>query len=91
MDSTKRDKLVKRAQRDPEFFHALVFDTDTVIDEVGFLDDRERAALKGLRPEAVIDVLTGGNALADCGITNTCGHTCGITSTGLKDIAAPIT
>ena len=72
--------LVKRAKEDPEFFHALVWDTEKSLDSVEFLTRGEKAAIMRIDPEDLVVGLATGDFGAvsnaqDCG--GSCGVSCG--------------
>ncbi len=59
MDTKSMNKLVERAKDDPKFFHALVFDPESVMSELDYLDRGAKSALLGNSPEDVISGLIG--------------------------------
>lgn len=78
MDTKALQRLVDQARKDPKFFHALVFDPESVLKEVNYLDRNDKAVLIGINPGDVIGSIVG----ADGGCTGTCGSascdgTCG--------------
>lgn len=81
-------KLVEQAREDPEFFHALVFDTENVLGKLDYLDRNAKASLVAISPEQIVAILVG--EVGYCGNTcssscdNTCGGSCGYT-TNLTD------
>lgn len=72
MDPKALQKLVTQAQHDPQFFHALVFDTERVLKQLDYLERDTQAAIAAISPEEVIAILGGGRA----GCAGTCAHTC---------------
>lgn len=67
MDRYALQKLVEQARNDPKFLHALVFDTESVLKQVDYLDRGAKAALVRITPEEAIAALTGTRAAVDAG------------------------
>lgn len=82
MDAQTMNRLVEQARHDPEFFHALVFDTKNVLSKLGHLDRQARAALASISPEEVVGHLIGGMKWCDVTCESSCGYTCGGNSCG---------
>lgn len=71
-------RLADAARNDPQFFHALVFDTENVLSRLDYLDRQARAALVAISPEQVVGHLVG--EITGCDVTcnnETCARTCG--------------
>lgn len=77
MDSESRKRLVERARQDPQFFHDLVFNAESVLEKLDFLDRSEKASLIGSDPDAFIARLIGTLSGCDVTCTSSCGATCG--------------
>lgn len=56
MDRKVLQRLVDQAKSDPKFLHALVFDPESVLKQLDYLDRNARAKLVGNDP---IEVLAG--------------------------------
>lgn len=90
MDYEAMAELIKRARKDPEFFHALVWKTATVVESLDFLTREEKAAIVAIKPEDLVvglatgRIRVGGDPAADCGATcgASCGASCGATCGG---------
>jgi hypothetical protein len=65
MDRKSLQKLVEQAKNDPKFFHALVFDTESVLTQIDYLDRRTKSALVGISPEEVIATIAGARSLVE--------------------------
>ncbi len=91
-DEGATTQLVKRATKDPEFFHKLVFSTEEAIAELDFLTREQKSRLLALNPQSVVASLISGRldipGLAACGdscegscvatcLDDSCGSTCG--------------
>lgn len=63
MDPKTLQKLVEQARNDPQFFHALVFDTESVLKQIDYLDRAAKAALVAISPEEVIATIAGARSL----------------------------
>lgn len=63
MDRNALQKLVEHARKDPQFFHALVFDTESVLTQLDYLDRGAKAALVGSTPEEVLATICGARSL----------------------------
>lgn len=59
MASTSMQKLVEQARKDPKFLHALVFDPESVLPQLDYLDRGQKSALLGNSPEDTIGSLVG--------------------------------
>lgn len=72
-------RLVKQAKSDPQFFHDLIWNTESALGSVGYLSRLEKAAILAIRPEDLVvglaSGLAGGTIAANCG--GTCGASCG--------------
>ena len=60
-------KLVEQARNDPKFLHALVFDTESVLKQIDYLDRGTKAALVRISPEEKIAALTGARSAVETG------------------------
>jgi hypothetical protein len=76
MDSEALKQLVENAREDPQFFHDLVFNTESVLGKLDFLGRAEKASLIGQDPQAVIGRLIGALEGCDVTCTSSCGATC---------------
>lgn len=86
--ATKKNEIiasiVEKAKNDPKFFHALVFDPESVLKDLKDVDRGVKASIIGQNPDDILRIITGG--LAACGNTcttscdNTCGESCGFTT-----------
>jgi hypothetical protein len=77
-------RLVADAREDPQLFHALVFEPESALAKLPYLDRREKGAIVSLRPEDVIAGLAGlivgaGGLAAVCTYSchDSCDDTCG--------------
>jgi hypothetical protein len=83
MDPDTFNKLIERAKSDPKFFHALVFEPESVLGEID-LPRASKATLISRSPAESLARLAG--VLSACGNTctsscdNTCGQSCGFTT-----------
>jgi len=59
MDHKSLRKLVDQAKEDPKFFHALVFNTESVLKQIDYLDREIRATLERNSPEEAIAKICG--------------------------------
>jgi hypothetical protein len=59
MDRKLVQKLVEQAKKDPKFLHALVFEPESVLKQVDYLDRSARAWLVGNSPEDAMAALFG--------------------------------
>lgn len=59
MTTEMLQQLVRQAREDPELFHALVFDSDTVLARLSYLDQDARDALSRSTPELFVASLVG--------------------------------
>jgi hypothetical protein len=59
VDTDTVQKLVEQAKKDPKFLHALVFDPESVMPRLDYLDRGAKSALLGSSPESVITALIG--------------------------------
>ena len=64
MDPEALQRLVEEAREDPQFFHALVFDTESVLKQIDYLDRSTKAALVGISPEEAIAAISGTSSIA---------------------------
>ena len=65
MDRKSLKSLVDHAKKDPKFLHALVFDPESVLKQVDYLDRGTRAKLVGNSPEEVIASICGARSLVE--------------------------
>lgn len=75
MDPNAFQRLVEKAKTDPEFFHALVFDTENALSKLDFLGRQEKGALLSISPEHILATMVG--ELTSCGGSYTCSCTSG--------------
>lgn len=59
MDRKVVQKLVEQAKKDPKFLHALVFEPETVLRQVDYLDRSARSRLVGNSPEDAMAAIFG--------------------------------
>ncbi len=78
--------LIAKARSDAKFFHALIWNTESVLKDVDFLSREEKASLIRFSPEdLIVGLATGrlvpGDPVATCGATcgASCGGSCGAT------------
>lgn len=64
MDRNSLKRLVEQAKSDPRFFHALVFDTESVLTQLDYLDRPTKAALVRISPEEAIATIAGARSIA---------------------------
>lgn len=76
MDPKALQKLVEQAKNDPKFFHALVFDTESVLKQLDYLDRESKAAMVAISPEQILAAIGGERAGCDVTCTSSCGATC---------------
>jgi hypothetical protein len=60
MDRNALHKLVEQARNDPKFLHALVFDTESVLKQIG-----TKAALVRISPEEAIAAIAGVRSIVE--------------------------
>lgn len=65
MDRNALQKLVDQARQDPKFFHALVFNTESVLKQIDYLDRGTKSALVEISPEKVIATICGARSLVE--------------------------
>ena len=65
MDRNALEKLVDQARKDPKFFHALVFDTESVLKQIDYLDRGTKATLVGNSPEEIIARICGARSVVE--------------------------
>lgn len=65
MDRKTLQKLVDQAQKDPKFLHALVFDPESVLKQLDYLDRPTRAKLVGNSPEEIVAGICGARAVVE--------------------------
>ncbi len=59
MERSAMQRLVEQAKSDPKFFHALVFETKSVLKQIDYLDRGSKAALVAVSPEEKIARILG--------------------------------
>ncbi|MHA2423926.1 MAG: hypothetical protein ACXAEF_04010 [Candidatus Thorarchaeota archaeon] len=59
MDNNEIERLVDQARKDPKFFHALVFNTESALKQVDYLDSKIKSNLVKNSPEVVIAKICG--------------------------------
>ncbi|MFX0185307.1 MAG: hypothetical protein ACFE95_19670 [Candidatus Hodarchaeota archaeon] len=52
-------KLVDQAREDPKFFHALIFNTESILKDIDYLDREIKANLMRNNPEKIIGKICG--------------------------------
>lgn len=85
MDYEALRMLVQKARNDPQFFHALVFNPESILADLGFLDRRAKAAILAVTPEQLSTLLVPSDTEKECGYTcgkKSCNWTCGEASCG---------
>lgn len=65
MDHKQLQKLVDQARKDPKFFHALVFDAESVLKDIDYLDRSTRGKLVANNPEEVIAGICGASLIVE--------------------------
>src|SRR5687767_3158528 len=85
MDNKQFAELVKRAEKDPQFLHTLLFKPETLAGELSqTIGRRALGALVSKQPAEVVAITLGIDSW--CGNTcssscdNTCGQSCGFTT-----------
>lgn len=82
------DRLVEEARRDPQFFHDLIFNTETVIERLDYLSRQEKAGILAVDPDSLVIGIAGsirpGGEAAVCGAScgGSCGGTCAASCAG---------
>jgi hypothetical protein len=59
MERNAMQRLIDQAKSDPKFLHALVFNTESVLGQIDYLDRGSKAALVGASPEEKIARIFG--------------------------------
>ena len=89
-DSTSVASLMEKAEKDPQFFHDLIWNTEEILPSLEFLSRKEKAAILAMEPEELLQQLTASRVpiivSADGGDTCT-GFTCGATCVGSCDVS----
>ena len=92
MEQDELKKLIEKARKDPEFFHALVFDPDKAVSHMVSADRQAKAAVYGIQPEELLakalapspSMQCNWTCEGSCGTTclgsRSCGYTCGADS-----------
>lgn len=88
MNSNSIKKLTEAAKADPKLFHALVFNPESVLSKLDYLDQEAKGRLIAINPESFIGALIG-DELSDCTVTVNCGSTCTHT-VSKKDLASEL-
>ena len=65
MDRVILQKLAEQAKSDPKFLYALVFEPESVLKQVDYLDRATRAKLVGNSPEDVMARICGARSGTD--------------------------
>jgi hypothetical protein len=84
MDAKAFERLVKQARSDPQFFHALVFEPESILAKLDFVDRGAKGAIIAADPAEIVARTIG--VVSACGNTctsscdNTCGGSCGYTT-----------
>ena len=92
MNKTQLTQLIRQSQKDPDFFHALVFNPEQVIEKIKGIDASTRQAILRSEPSTLLKNITGidktifnipdinagcgGDVTCSC-TSGTCGDTCG--------------
>jgi hypothetical protein len=75
-------ELVRRTRNNPELFHRLVYEPETVLGEIGFLSEEAKRQILGLSPAELTAKLLGcehgTGAEANACTIHTCAVTCGV-------------
>jgi hypothetical protein len=76
-------ELVRRTRSNPELFHRLVYEPETVLGEIGFLSEEAKRQIMGLSPAELTAKLLGcehgtPGAEANACTIHTCAVTCGV-------------
>lgn len=74
-------QLAQRAREDPGFFHALIFNPQSVLSEFEGLDRQTQAKILSINPDTFVENLV--MPFQQCGITcgdDSCEKTCGMRS-----------
>jgi len=67
MDANALRKLVDQARKDPQFLYSLVFDSESVLKQLDYLDREAKAALVATSPEEAIAGICGSRSVAAAG------------------------
>ena len=73
MDAAAIKKLIARAQKDPQFFHTLIFEPEKALRGIRSRDPKSAAESLGIDPEEFMAAMIGAPA-------QLCGETCGVQS-----------
>jgi hypothetical protein len=65
MERRDLQKLMEQAKQNPKFLHALVFDPESILRDIDYLDRNVRAKLIGNNPEEVVAALCGARSLVE--------------------------
>jgi hypothetical protein len=68
--------LVQRTRNDPQLFHRLVYEPETVLDEIGFLSQDAKRQILGLSPAELTAKLLGCQVPSATGQGNLDGTVC---------------
>jgi len=75
-------KLTEAARGDAQLFHALIFNPESVLSKLDYLDRETKGRIISINPESFIEDFLGELA-SDCTVTVNCTSTC--THTVSKD------
>jgi len=82
------DRLVREAREDPQFFHDLIYNTESVIDRLDYLSREEKAGILVTDPDSLVVGIAGklrpGGDIEVCGAScgGSCGGTCAASCAG---------
>lgn len=65
MNRDALQKLVEQARNDPKFLHALVFEPESVLQGLDYLDRGTKASLVSNSPEEAIAALAGTRSIME--------------------------
>lgn len=76
MDMKTLQRILQQAREDASFFHALVFEPERVLPQLGFLDDHAKEKIGNINPGSLIAMIVG-EISAGCDENTTCSCTSG--------------
>lgn len=82
MEQDELKQLIEKARKDPEFFHALVFDPDKAVSHMVSADRQAKAAVYGIQPEELLAKALAPAPSPSLKCTVTCESSCGLTCLG---------
>jgi hypothetical protein len=80
--------LVREARQDSQFFHDLIYNTESVIGKLDYLSRQEKASILAIDPDSLVIGVAGkfrpGGDVEVCGVScaGSCGGTCAASCAG---------